>query len=150
MRSFENMGTMPLVVFGALALIELTSLIVGLYFMYGQKGVAERVFGMFCLVIGMFISIGVFLVGFLTSFDPDAVSNAFVSLLTNVVVWSSLVPFALVPAFIIFFLGTTYNAQLSAKSEISLPRRLKEKMNQPLDAKTLKKYAMGFTHSVKK
>lgn len=111
MRSFAEMPVWLLSMFGALFVVMAIGIIAGLAITLSSKDAMNKAFGILTLILSMFVSIPVFLIGLITTVPVESVSGSFglMNLLTEVVVWSSLLPLFIVPCFIGAFLIKQYH-----------------------------------------
>lgn len=111
MRSFAEMPVWLLSMFSALFIVMVIGIIAGLAITLSSKDAMNKAFGILTLILSMFVSIPVFLIGLITTVPAESVSSSFglMNLLTEVVVWSSLLPLVITPAFIGAFLIKQYH-----------------------------------------
>lgn len=99
-------------IYGVLFAVMALAVVVGYLIVKNNKDAVNRIFGGFMQVLGAFVSIGVFLIGLITTVPAETVAGGVSSLniVTEIVVWGSLAPLLIVPSFIILKLVQEYYA----------------------------------------
>lgn len=102
MRSFAEMPVWLLSIYGVLFTVMALAVIVGYVVVKYNKDNVNRVFGGLLQIIGMFVSIPVFLIALITTVPTESLSSvSALNVVTEIVLWGSLAPLLFVPAFII-------------------------------------------------
>lgn len=125
MRSFAEMPVWLLALFIAMFVVMLVGLVGGLAIAHLSKKNIDKAFGLFTLVISMFVSIPVFLVGLITTIPAEAAADAGVGILnmiTEIVVWGSLLPLVLTPLLIVHFLMVQFHETPKVRSNTAMGR----------------------------
>lgn len=133
MRSFAEMPVWLLVIYGMLFAIMTIGAITGYVIIKDSKDNVNRVFGGFIQFLAMFVSIPVFLIGLVSTAPAEKIAESSVSALnvfTEVMVWGSLTPLLIIPAFIIGTLVVEYykitgSTKSSEGNMVSLLERVK-------------------------
>lgn len=103
-------------------LVVIVGLLIAGHLFIKRSNAFDRVFGGFLYVIAMFVSGMAFLIGLIAStpaVTPEVSTVGLMNIVTEVVMWSSLIPFVFVPAFLIYLMGKEYQNVLfsSPKSQ---------------------------------
>ena len=111
MRSFAEMPVWLLAIYGILFVVMTLGAIIGYVIVKDSKDNVNRIFGGFIQFLAMFVSIPVFLIGIISTTPAEKIAESSVSALNvfpEIMIWGSLTPLLIIPAFIVGTLISEY------------------------------------------